>query len=92
MEINLAGIAKLFAAANVLVVVLLVFLALKPFFGFGTFGLVINDWRYGYGSGGWVVQHVKTYEVAAQGWFPWYRWWFDRWFEKHYGRKPDVTW
>lgn len=90
MEFNIAGIAKLFAAANILVFALLLFLAIKPLFGFGTFGVEVKGWRYAYGSGGWVVQHSKTYEVAASGLYPWYRWWFDRWYEKNYGKPhPD---
>lgn len=88
MELSLAGIFKLFAAANVIVIALLLFLAIKPLFGFGVFGIEVSGWRYAYGSGGWVAQHSKTYEVAATGFYPWYRWWFDRRYAKHFPAAP----
>lgn len=91
MEMNAVGIFKLFTAANACALAVLLFLAIKPLFGFGVFGVVVNDWRYGYGSGGWTIQHTKTYEVAASGFYPWYRWWFDRWYERTYGQKPNLV-
>lgn len=72
MEFSVIGIFKMFALANSLVIGLLVVAAIKPLLGFGVFSVTYDGWRYGYGSGGWTIQHERTYEVSARGWFPWH--------------------
>lgn len=73
MEITIGQILKMFAIVNGIMLCAILFRATMPFWLDDSIGIVVGEWRYGYGSDGWVIQHQKTYEVAAQGWFPWHK-------------------
>lgn len=72
MEITLGTTLRILAIVNAVPLAALLWMMLAPFVMQTTFAVVIGDMRYGYGSGGWIIQNTKTFQVIRQGWFPWH--------------------
>jgi hypothetical protein len=71
MDLTPLSILKLFAIANMIPIVILLWFVIAPFVTTTASELTIGKIRYAWGSHGWVVQEAPAGKVLRRGWFPW---------------------